>query len=110
MIYNFIAWEIECGCNIDHDICTNSTCKTDVDCQRVVTYINGVIIEDHQLCIFNVAFRLPCNYFVKHFNGSTIFIEGMYCCRTTRCNENNTLLETIIRNELGNCMYCLCST
>lgn len=103
--YNFIAWEIECGCNIDDVSCTNSTCKTDILCQRLVSYTNGVITLDHQMCKVDDILQL-CNSVEKYLDGSTILIVAFYCCRTRRCNENDTLLEMFIRNELGKCMYC----
>lgn len=101
--YIFTVW-IKVGCNINHSYCIDNTCKTDLECERVVTYTNGVRTFDDQFCILD-SISLKGDTAVKHFDGTSTSILGRYCCRTTICNKNDTLLENFIRSQLGMCLH-----
>jgi len=106
---------LRCNCNINHSACVNNSCTTDTECQRVVHYTNCAITSDSQLCVPSDQIRNPCGFVDTHFaNDSVIEISAEFCCRTERCNANDTLVKEFIERDLGTfvilyaCMYRVC--
>jgi len=94
---------IKCGCNFGHSShCNNNTCVTDLGCVRTVKYTNGVITVNDQYCIALIP--TTCGTVLKDYDGTSTSVIVTYCCRTTNCNKNDTLLENFIRSQLGMCL------
>ncbi|XP_065887204.1 TGF-beta receptor type-1-like isoform X2 [Dysidea avara] len=93
---------LECSCNFDHGHCntTANSCNTDTTCHRVVTYRDCNVILDQQLCVID-EIPLGCDSVTKRTVGGTVIIEVNQCCRERQCNANDTLLEELIKLEIG---------
>ena len=108
-LFSFTGSFISCSCNFNHNDCTNNTCTTDLNCQRVVTYVNNVLIEDDQLCVVG-EIPITCGTIERINDGETVIVR--YCCRTSRCNSNDSELMQFI-DEHGkhtSRSYVVCST
>jgi len=93
---------LKCNCNVNHSACVNNSCTTDAECQRVVHYTNCTITSDFQLCVPSNQIRNPCGFVDTHFaNDSVMVISAMFCCRTERCNANDTLIKEYIEKQIG---------
>jgi len=88
---------LKCDCNQNHSACVNNSCTTDTECQRILQYTNCAITADRQLCVPLTELRNPCNFVDRFFvNDSFVVILAAFCCRTERCNSNNTLIKEFI--------------
>ena len=101
MYYLDVGSYIKCGCDLKHDFCVNSSCKTELRCQRIVgmNFITKNIIRDDQLCPREIGDESFCN---KVLYQNNTYIHFMWCCRTgDYCNSNNTAMEEYLKTLLS---------
>ena len=91
-----------CSCNLNHDICTNQTCNTELRCHRYIEmdYITNATKKNDQSCPTHLADEANCGVISRH---NATFVSFWICCRgTDYCNTDDTAIYDFLRdNKLG---------